>query len=177
MNKAIVSRLVAAAWLSLLMGCGNGTGPSDAANARCTITITGAPAIAGTYTCPQSAVTIWVSNTNVSATSINVSGSTSITGLFAFSGQPASGTTYTSAASTVSQSYGIIVTVGSATWQFAAGQLFTPLGSGSLSYTSVAQTSSGPAGNAYAAHGTMDATLVPSPGTTASGNATIHIAF
>jgi hypothetical protein len=176
MRKAVVLGVAAVGWL-ILASCGDSTGPSTNANAPCTITITGATAIAGAYTCSQTPVTIWVPNTNVGAISVNMSGSTSITGLFVFSGVPTAGTTYTSANSAGLQSYGIIVTVGSASWQFSAGQQFAPLGSGSLTFATVAQTTSGTSGSTYTTHGTMDASLVPTPGTTASGSATMHIVF
>lgn len=176
MHKAVVLGFAAIGW-PMLASCGDSLGPSTNANAGCTITITGASAIAGAYACSQTPVTIWVPSTNVGAISLNISGSTSVTGLFVFSGAPTAGATYTSANSAGLQSYGIIVTVGSATWQFSAGQQFAPLGSGSLTFTTVAQATSGSSGSTYTAHGTMDASLVPTPGTTASGNATMHIVF
>ena len=176
MDKAVVLGFAALGWL-ILASCGDSMGPSTNANAACTITITGATAIAGAYTCSQTPVTIWVPSTNVGATSVNISGSTSITGLFVFSGAPTAGTTYTSANSAGLQSYGIIVTVGSAKWEFSAGQQLAPLGSGSLTFTTVAQATSGTTGATYTTHGTIDASLVPSPGTTASGNATMRIVF
>ena len=152
--------------------------PAEAPDPQCTITITGAATIAGTYTCPQPAVTIWVSSTNVGAVSLNISGTKSLTGLFVFPGQPTAGVTYSTDKNPANlQSYGFIVTVGTATWEFSAGQQKTPLGSGSLIFSSVAANPPGTAGTTYATHGTIDASLVPTPGTTASGNATMHIDF
>jgi hypothetical protein len=175
-HRAAVLGFAAIGWL-MLASCSDGLGPSADATTACTITISGATAIAGAYSCSQPPVTIWVTSSNVGAISLNISGSKSITGLFVFTGVPTAGTTYTSANSAGLQSYGILVTVGSASWQFAAGQSFAPLGSGSLTFTTVAPATSGSSGSTYTAHGTMDASLVPAPGTTASGDATMHIVF
>src|SRR3954470_8016747 len=76
-----------------LAGC-KGLG-EPASEARCTITITGAAAIAGTYTCSQAAGSIWGASSNVGAVSLNISSTKSITGLFVFPGQPTVGVTYT----------------------------------------------------------------------------------
>jgi hypothetical protein len=109
---------------------------------------------------------------------LNVSGTPSISGLFVFSGQPTANHLYSSDTNSPGlQSYGFIVTVGKSTWEFSAGQSATVLGSGSLTFSSVAASSTGSTGMTYDAHGTIDANLVPSPGTPASGNATMHIDF
>jgi len=160
-----------------LGGCLGPTSP-DRDGPGCTITITGASAIAGTYTCSQRAVAIWVANTNVGLVSMNISGTKAITGLFAFPGQPTTGTTYTTEKNPSSlQSYGFLVAVGTSTWEFSAGQSKTPLGSGSLTFSSVAAGPPQATGTAYIVHGTVDGNLVPSPGTPATGNATIHVDF
>src|SRR5690348_10423142 len=72
-------------------GCLGSTDPSG--DAPCTITITGASAIAGTYACSQRAVTIWAVATNAGVVSLNISGPKSITGVFAFPGEPKAGAT------------------------------------------------------------------------------------
>lgn len=152
---------------------------SDSDGPPCTITITGASAIAGTYTCSQRAVAIWVTSTNVGYVSLNLSGTKSITGLFAFPGQPTAGTTYTTEKNpSTLQSYGFLVSAGStSTWEFSAGQSKTPLGSGTLTLSSVSAGPPSATGVAYIVHGTIDGNLVPSPGTQATGTATIHIDF
>ena len=151
---------------------------SDSEGPPCTVTITGASEIAGTYTCPQRAVAIWLASTNVGAVSINVSGTKSISGLFVFPGQPTAGATYTTEKNPASlQSYGFIVTAGTSTWEFSAGQSKTPLGSGTLTISSVSAGPPQASGTAYIVHGTVDGSLVPSPGTTATGNATMHVEF
>ena len=130
--------------LACVATAGCGLGPTENSDAACTITITGAAAIAGTYTCPQPAVAIWVAVTNVGAVSMNISGTKSITGLFVFPGQPTAGVTYSTDKNPANlQSYGFIVSVGSSTWEFSAGQQKTPLGSGSLIFSSVAGATSG----------------------------------
>ena len=113
----------AVGWL-ILSSCGDSTGPSTNANAPCTITITGATGIAGAYTCSQTPVTIRLPSTNVGATSVNISGSTSLTGLFVFSRVPTAGTTYSSANSAGLQSYGIIVTLARVRDWYAAHGMF-----------------------------------------------------
>jgi hypothetical protein len=158
-------------------GCLGSTGP-DNSDPPCTITITGAAAIAGTYTCSQRAVAIWVAGTNVGAVSLNTSGTKSIAGLFVFPGQPTAGATYSTDKNPANlQSYGFIVSAGSATWEFSAGQSKTPLGSGTLSFSSVAAGPAQTTGTAYIVHGTIDGNLVASPGTTATGTATMHVDF
>ena len=171
-------KTVGAAALLATIGCGSsdGTGPNNS-NPLCTITISGATAIAGTYTCVQAPITLWVPSTNTSAVTVNISGTKSITGLFVFSGKPTAGATYQSTNSAGLQSYGFVVSVGSATWEFSAGQQSAPLGSGTLSFTSVDPLAANVNGSVFDAHGTMDANLVPSPGTTATGNATLHVVF
>lgn len=159
-----------------LAGCNSLDTPTDA-GATCAITITGAAAIAGSYTCTSSPITLYVPTTNTGALNVSVSGSKSIAGLFAFFGEPTAGTTYSSANSAGLQSYGVLVTVGTASWEFSAGAQAAPLGSGTLTFTTVGAASIGSTGTLYNAHGTLDATLVPSPGTTASGNAMLHVEF
>jgi hypothetical protein len=157
-------------------GCLGSTDPS--ADPPCTVTITGAPAIAGTYTCSQRAVAVWVPTTNATVVAVNISGSKSITGLFALPGQPTAGATYSTDKTPANlQSYGFIVTVGTASWEFSAGQQKTPLGSGSMTLSSVSAGPAQASGTAYIVHGTVDGNLVPSPGTPATGNATIHVDF
>lgn len=164
--------------LALALGGCLGTTSPDRDGPGCTITITGAAAIAGTYTCSQRAVAIWVANTNVGVVSMNITGTKAITGLFAFPGQPTVGTTYTTEKNPASlQSYGFLVVVGASTWEFSAGQSKTPLGNGALTFSSVAAGPPQATGTAYIVHGTVDGTLVPSPGTPAMGNATIHVEF
>ncbi len=167
------------ATLVVNVGCGGGydTGPSGISNAPCNISITGAAAIAGTYSCLSTPLTVWVPSTNSSAVNISSPGTKSIIGLFVFAGKPAAGATYNSANSTGLQSYGFLVNVGTATWEFSAGQQLTPLGSGTLTFTTVTALTANANGSVYDAHGTMDANLVPSPGTTATGNATLHVVF
>ena len=158
-------------------GCLGSTDPSG--DPPCMITITGASAIAGTYACSQRAVTIWATATNAGIVSVNISGPKSITGVFAVPGEPIAGATYSTDKNPASlQSYGFIVSVGpTATWEFSAGQQKTPLGSGSLTFSSVAAGPPQASGTAYITHGTIDGNLVPSPGTKATGNATIHVDF
>ena len=151
---------------------------SDSDGPPCTITITGAAAIAGTYTCSQRAVAIWLVATNLGAVSLNITGSKSITGLFVFPGEPTAGATYTTEKNPANlQSYGFIVSAGTATWEFSAGQSKTPLGSGTLTFSSVAAGPAQASGTTYIVHGTVDGSLVPSPGTTATGSATMHVDF
>lgn len=170
-GRALIAALAVA-------GCKGLGDPSGSSDPQCTITITGATAIAGTYTCSQPAVSVWVSQTNVGAVSVNISGSKSISGLFAFTGKPSTGVTYsTETSASTLQSYGFIVTVGAATWEFSAGQQKTPLGTGSLVFSSVSAIATTTAGTSYTTHGTIDAALVPSPGTTATGSAAMHVAF
>ena len=158
-------------------GCLGTTSP-DRDGPGCTITITGAAAIAGTYECSQRAVAIWLVTTNVGYVSLNISGTTSITGLFAFPGQPTTGTTYTTEKNPATlQSYGFIVSVGASTWEFSAGQSKTPLGNGTLTFSSVASGPAQATGTSYIVHGTIDGNLVPSPGTQATGTATMHVVF
>jgi len=174
-----VATAIGAAALVLAVGCGGGydnTGPSGNSN-PCTISITGAAAIAGMYNCSTTPITVWVPSTNSTAVNVSSSGTKSIVGLFVFAGKPTAGATYNSANSAGLQSYGFVVNIGTATWEFSAGQQLTPLGSGTLTFTTVAPLGSNANGSVYDAHGTMDANLVPSPGTTATGNATLHVVF
>jgi len=172
------SRVSAVGVLLLAVAACNGLDDPRKDAKECTITITGAQAIAGTYYCSQPAVSIWVSNTNVGAMSLNISGTTSISGLFVFPGKPATGVTYsTETSSPTLQSYGFLVKIGASTWEFSAGQQQAPLGTGTLSFSSVVDATAGTTGTTYTTHGTIDATLVPSPGTPATGNATMHIDF
>ena len=178
--RMTVGVAVGAAALVVNVGCGGGydnTGPSGNSNAACTISITGAAAIAGTYTCSSAPVTIWVPSTNSTVVNVSSPGTKSIIGLFAFAGKPTAGASYSSVNSSGLQSYGFIVNVGTATWEFSAGQQAVPLGSGTLTFTTVAPLAANANGSVYDAHGTMDANLVPSPGTTATGNATLHVVF
>jgi hypothetical protein len=181
--KRFVSRVARAArgtgCLALAFALAGCKGLDDpATDARCTITISGAAAIAGTYTCSQPAVSIWVASTNVGAVSLNIASAKSITGLFVFPGQPTVGVTYSTEKNPANlQSYGFIVAVGTSTWEFSAGQQKMPLGSGSLTFSSVVAGLPGTSGTTFVTHGTIDANLVPSPGTPASGNATMHIDF
>ena len=67
---------------------------------------------------------------------------------------------------------------GTASWEFTGGlQVGAPLGSFALKFTSIAVSASSASGTAYTAHGTLDANLVPGPGTSATGTATMHITF
>ena len=170
---------IALAVVACIAMAGCGLGPTESSNKTCTITITGAPAIAGTYTCAQRAVALWLVSTNVGAVSLNLSGGTkTITGLFVFPGQPIAGATYSTDKNPANlQSYGFIVTAGTSTWEFSAGQSKTPLGSGTLTISSVSAGPPQASGTAYIVHGTVDGSLVPSPGTTATGNATMHVEF
>ena len=166
--------------LALALAAGGCLGPTspDREGPGCTITITGASAIAGTYTCSQRAVAIWLANTNVGAVSLNITGTKSITGLFVFPGQPTAGATYTTEKNPANlQSYGFIVSVGTATWEFSAGNSKPPLGNGTLVFSSVAAGPAQSSGTTYIVHGTVDGNLVPSPGTTATGTATMHVEF
>ena len=164
--------------LALVTGGCLGTTSADRDGPACTITITGATAIAGTYTCSQRAVAIWLANTDVGAVSLNITGAKSITGLFVFPGQPTTGATYTTEKNPANlQSYGFIVSAGAAKWEFSAGNSKPPLGSGSLTFSSVAAGPAQATGTTYIVHGTVDGNLVPSPGTTATGNATMHVEF
>jgi hypothetical protein len=179
MRMTVVAAVGAAA-LVVNVGCGGGydnTGPSGNSNIPCTISITGAAAIAGTYSCLSTPITVWVPSTNSTAVNVSSPGTKSIIGLFVFAGKPAGGATYSSVNSAGLQSYGFIVNVGNASWEFSAGQQAAPLGSGTLTFTTVAPLAANANGSVYDAHGTMDANLVPSPGTTATGNATLHVVF
>jgi hypothetical protein len=176
--RSVVSAGLVAITAIGIAGCINLDSPSDNSSAGCTITITGAAAIAGTYTCPQPAVAIWVTNTDVGAVSLYISATKSVTGLFVFPGQPTAGATYTTDKNPSSlQAYGFVVSVGAASWSFNAGDQKTPIGSGSLTFSSVVLNTAGATGATYVTHGTIDGNLVPAAGTSASGNATMHIDF
>jgi hypothetical protein len=153
------------------------TTTADNSQSSCAITVAGPTAIAGEYTCTVSPITLYVATTNTTVVNIGVGGSKTISGLFALIGPPIAGQTYTSSSSAGLQSYGLLVKNGDATWEFAAGGQTAPLGSGSMTFTSVGGGVIGGTSTLYVAHGTIDANLVASPGTPATGNATVHVTF
>lgn len=169
--------------LGILVGstsCGgsDSTDPTTNNNAPCTVTVTGATAIAGTYVCTLAPATIYTPSSDLGAFSMTTSGSRSVVATIIFTGIPTTTATYAGANSSALPSYAILVTSGTGTWEMTGGkQLGAPLGSFALKYSSVAVAASSSTGTAYTTHGTLDATLVPGPGSSATGNAAMHVVF
>ena len=86
------------ALVALSAGCGGSdvtTDPNANNGAPCTVTITGAAAIAGTYTCVSSPFVLYAPTTNYTAFTMSISGTKTITGTLIFTGTPSTNPTYT----------------------------------------------------------------------------------
>lgn len=154
-----IAMLAAVAWL----GCNKSETSPSGISSSCSVTLSGA--VSGTYDC-QPATTLWTSGSNQGGFSFGVTAATgkpAISAAVVWVGEPKD-TSYTNADSAAGAQ--ITVTSSGQIWQAQVGQGLAATGSYSLSFTSVVQNGGNAGGKAYAADGTLNATL---PAVTASG--------
>ena len=170
---------VALGTLLCCTACGGSDSTEPTTNiAPCTVTITGATEIVGTYICTQAPSTIYTPSSDLGAFSMTITGTRSVIATIIFTGIPTTAASYAGANSSALPSYAILVSSGAGTWEMTGGkQLGAPLGSFLLKYSSVVVSASSATGSVYTTHGTLDATLVPGPGSSATGNAAMHVVF
>lgn len=170
--------LIVAGLLALGAGCVESTTPTNAST-TCTMTITGASVVAGTYVCAYAPTSLYLPSTGLTSFSVIVNGAKSVLGAVLFSGVPSTSPVYSAESSSGLPPYSFFVNTGMGAWRFTAGgQPASRLGAFTLKFSSVgpaAPTSTG--SSTYVTHGILDATLVPEPGSGATGNATMHIEF
>ena len=141
----------------------------------CSMTLSGA--VTGTYACglPLGA---WGSAKNRGAIVLtyNLTGTSGIkaSASVGFPGEP---TTKTYSSSDGDGQSGLNVVDGKGVWAATAGTSATPLGSYTMVVTSVALGETQATGKSYRVGGTLDATLTPASGTSATGTVTMHVEF
>ena len=164
-----------------IAGCERTTGggipvPTDTGliggSTSCGITLSGS--LSGTFLC-VAPVGSWISASNDGSVETSINPPPSIVVTLRFLGPPAVGTRKHS---DNGASSGVTITRGTAQWaaiaptSASAGQ-----GTYTLTLTSVTVVSTIFGTTTYSMHGTLDATLAPSTGSTALGNLTLHASF
>ena len=159
--------------VATLAACGSSTSPTGnpGESSSCSITVTGGP-VPGTYDC-KPATTVWASANNTGGFSFTVA-SPAITVAIGWTGEPTGGSHYRN--SDAGAKGGVSVTSGSGASTQAWGATVSPAhGAYDLYFTGLGNTLTTADGKAYAADGTLSATLVPLTGQ--SGNITVSVTF
>jgi hypothetical protein len=172
-----VTKIVWASVLTALLGCGSSDGsnaPGDAPISGCSLTLSGGSA--GTYPCTLRAA-VWSSLNDTGqiivgrtpaadapAISVNVS----------FLGEPIAGTYADDNPDVTTR---MTVTSGDASWTANVGTSTPRRGSYTMVLTSVTATRASGDNQIYAVSGTLDATLSPVAGTSASGDLGLQARF
>ena len=169
-----MKRMHPAALLSAvaLLGCGGAL--SAATGGPCTITLTGART--GTYDCSAARSAAWQSSGNQTGVGLNVPGDPIISVSVVFSGEAHTGV-FHSTDSGVEGGAAVTRSNGTEAWEASVDPQSGSVGSFTLNLTAVSVTTMSTSGKVYTAHGTVDATLPASAGSSATGVVTLHAAF
>jgi hypothetical protein len=172
-----VSRIVWASVVAALVGCGSGDGsnpPDDGSIAGCSLALSGGAS--GTYPCTLRAA-VWSSLSYVGQVIVGRTAATdapAITANVSFPGEPIAGTYADDNPDLTTR---LTVTSGSASWTASSGTTAPARGSYTMVLTRVSATRASGDNQIYAVSGTLDATLPPVPGTSASGDVTLQARF
>ena len=163
--------------LAALLGCGssdgsNGTG--DGSISGCSLTVSGG--MSGTYPCTLRAA-VWSSLNDVGQVLVGrtaTADAPAISATVSFPGEPIAGT-YADDNTDVTAR--MTVTSGTASWTMNVGGSTPNSGAYTMVLTRVAATKASGDNQIYAVSGTLDATLPPVAGTSASGDVTLQARF
>jgi hypothetical protein len=151
-----------------LAGC-SGDDDNNNTNTGCSVALSGG--LTGTYDC-GTMVAAYSTAINTSSYAASITSPAAVAIAINFPGDVATGT-YTR--SSANASGGIVVTSGTSSWSIAAGTGGT--GSYTLTITSATLISSTAQGKAYTIHGTLDATIPASAGSSITTALTAHVTF
>ena len=165
--------------VAVLLGCGSPAGSGDpsggASSASCTLTLSGA--MSGSYGCTQQSAT-WSDTTDTSTVTFvhGITGQTdpSIAAMITFPGAPLAGIHADTDAGAKTH---VTVVSGTSTWAEVVGGAAPKSGSYTLVLTRVTPTKTTDYAQAYSISGTLDVTLLPAQGASASGSLTLHTTF
>jgi hypothetical protein len=163
--------------LAVLVGCGSTDGsntPGDGSIAGCTLTVSGGTS--GSYPCSLR-VASWSSLSDMGQIilgRIATADTPSISATVTFPGEPRAGTYSDSDPDANTR---ITVTSGTAYWTMTVGASAPKRGSYTMVLAQVAATKEAGDNQIFAASGTLDATLPAVPGTSATGDVTLHANF
>jgi hypothetical protein len=149
-------------------GCSSDNGNNTSGG--CSVTVSGG--LTGTYTCTL-AVAAYSTQINTTGYNISLTTPIAVNAGLNFLGEAATGTNYTRG--TAGASGAIAITSGSSIWSVAAGTGGT--GTYTLTLSSVSTLSTTATGKAYTIHGTLDATIPASAGSTITTAVTLHATF
>lgn len=170
-------KIVRAAALAALVGCGSSDGANgtpDGSIAGCTLTVSGG--MSGTFPCTLRAA-VWSSLSDVGQILVGrtaTADAPAISATVSFMGEPIPGT-YTD--DNPDAKTRMTVSSGTASWAANVGGSTPKSGAYSMVLTSVAATKESGDNQIYAVSGTLEATLPPVPGTSASGDVTLQARF
>jgi hypothetical protein len=172
-----VAKLVWASVLAVLVACGSSDGsavPDDGSVAGCSLTLSGGTS--GTYPCTLRAA-VWSSLSDVGQVLVGrtaAADAPAISATVSFPGEPIAGTYADDNADLTTR---MTVTSGSASWTGNFGVSVPDRGSYTMVLTRVTATKASGDNQIYAVSGTLDATLPPVAGTSASGDVRLQARF
>lgn len=172
-----MTKIVRASVLAALIGCGSSDGsnpPADGPIGGCSLTLSGGTS--GIYPCTLRAA-VWSSLNDVGQIIVGRSASAdapAVSAALSFVGEPMAGT-YADDNPDVTMR--MTVVAGDASWTANAGGSVPKRGSFTMVVTNVTATKASGDNQIYAVSGTLEATLSPVAGTSASGDVALEGRF